>query len=933
MRSFIIHSLRLFCRAGALREASGIGPCEGGNGRSGKLRHLHISGAPFPQLYQASTANLVPFYLAPALSNGCFHSCSQKRNAGSFFRPSLFAELNRMGCKPTWGGSVGSGDNTTLNSDYNSLSPRLPTLQLSKHFLMVPGYDVMVQLVMYLDDRVGACPKEEHLVVAFHKLIGHYLDQDGKVKRGVNVLEEHSYVLMRVYEYLCELRQSRKKSEDGIDDRDTTAPAQPEENTSPLSLQTLQDTINILHITPPKTSPSVHFSHRLLTDLRARRDISISTLRNMLQVTQFAYILPEQQLALSLFKDIISRPDYEPVPDDYLCITRALSDTCLDPLLGTDPYGEVLDLCIAAWIKYGARAVTTQVWGEVLRSYARRGDEECFGKVWGLIVDRYHVKPDSEMWHQRIAVHCTVKGGLNNAWKWWLQLQTRPDGVEPALETYEVLLKFYARKDKKADDLLWYMLTLYEEHEPELESQLRGMGAKHWWAMVARWACTLGFRMEAAGVEPGLNSINFVFERMVKANQNGACWVPLPDVDIVNDIVEDLIRRDKWDIAKNAIDMMDHWGIHPDRKLLSLKTQALVQKGDLEEALKTYEMMNVYDIPKEDQAVELRTLIRAFCGVGTGLDDGGQIPRGTPPPQLTPTSLSKIQYLLSDFYDRRLVIDANTISSVIVYHLSTNTLSEIPHLLQHTIHDLSISGLNRLVVLFLTHIKSPYTSLLSAWDCYLILQTHFPPLIITPPIRITLMRIFFSLNRSDMAITIMSQTFTHSAIPLSMFITALHGVAICKDLGNLRLVHNLINLSPEVPIPTPTELLNALMNAYSHCELYERAMRYWGTIRRSRAGPDHTSISIVLDMCGRRKGWLGEAQSIWGKLKNLKIKPTTDNYASYVEAHARHGMFRDAWEIVRRMQDEGCSPDEKVYVVFPIYLLESSMKMLLICCL
>ena len=919
MRSFTVQSLRPFRRARTFHETSGI---EGGNCRNSKLRRLHISGAQSPQV---SIANSVPFYLVPALSSRSLPSPPQKRNVGSFFRPSLFAEQqNRVGLQTTREGSVTSADNTTLKPDHQGLSPRLPTFQLTKHPLMVPGYDVIVQLVVYLDDRVGACPNEKSLVVAFHEIIGYYLDQDGK---GKKVLKEHSYVLMRVYEYLCELKQGRKRSEDEAGRSHITVSTQQETNISPFSLQTLQNLINILHITPPKNPPSAYFSRLLFADLMVRKDISVSTLRNMLHVIQFADTLPEQQLALSLFNDIISHPDYEPIPDDYLCITRVLSNMCLDPPLDTDPYDEALNLCTDAWNKYGTRAVTTEVWEEVLLCYARRGDEERFGRAWGLIVDSYHVKPDSGMWHQRIAVHCAVRGGLNTAQEWWCQLQARPNGVEPALETYEVLLSIYAREGNtfNAHGLLRYMIGLCEKRELSPGSQLR-VGAKHWWATITGWACRLGLKMEATDINGGLDSINFVFMRMVKANQNGASWVPLPDVDIMNEIVEDLIRHGKWDIAENAVDMAGHWGICPNRKLLSLRTELLVRKGDLEEALKTYEMMNVYDIPKGDEAVELRKLIRAFCGVGTGLDEGSEIPRGIPPTQPTPIPFSKIQYLLSDFYDRRLVFDANTMSAVIAYHLSTNTLSEIPSLLQRTIHD---SPFNRLIVLFLTHIKSPRTSLLSAWDSYLILQTYFPPSIITPQIRITLMQVFFSLGRSDMAIMIMSQSSTPSAIPLSMYITALHGVAMCKDLENLRLVHNLINLSPEIPIPAPTELLNALMNAYSHCELYERAMRFWGTIKLSRAGPDHASISIVLDMCGRRKGWLGEGKSIWHKLKDLKIKPTTSNYASYLEAHARHGMFTEAWEIVKRMQDEGGdSPDEKVYVMSPIYHFESKMK----CC-
>ena len=66
-------------------------------------------------------------------------------------------------------------------------------------------------------------------------------------------------------------------------------------------------------------------------------------------------------------------------------------------------------------------------------------------------------------------------------------------------------------------------------------------------------------------------------------------------------------------------------------------------------------------------------------------------------------------------------------------------------------------------------------------------------------------------------------------------------------------------------------------------------------------------------MCGRKPGWLGEAKQIWETLKLFKIEPNSNNWASYVEAHARHGLYNEAWDIVKSMEAEGGGkPDEKV---------------------
>ena len=946
MRPFTVQRLRLLQQRAVILQESGVGIGSSYEGSGTKRNssssqqclHTKATALPLP--------SAVPTYLAPVLSSPpggrARHFSIQQKRTGAFYRPSLFVKPQDE--------IVAQGGPTPRSAHFDisdpSIRPRLHTSRLTKIPKSVPGFDVMVHLVVYLDDHIGSCPTPEALMAAYHVLLDDYLGtKDGVTwpKPERELLEEHAYVLMRTYEYLCELKLKEEAQTEASTLPTSTisiSPMRKRAQASPFYLQTIRNTISVLQMTSSSNNSSEYFYRLLFADLMAREGTPISSLRSALQVTTLTDTPSgyESDLAKSLFQDIVSRPRYEPLTSDYLHISRILNNKNASTSISSD---EPLTICSTAWEKYGEHAVTTEVWEEVLRGYTLRGDEEGFDRAWDKILNLYSVRPDARMWHQRIAVHCTVRDGLDAARMWWHKLRFEPGSPEPVLDTYELLLQFYSRRSKTrmADSLLWSMMTVFELRSPEPGSPIDIVGMQKWWATIASWASTIGVGMEIE-VQPGVKSVEFVFEMMEKLHkEDGKKWVPLPDVVILGEVVEGLLSRDK-PYAEDVLNLAEKWNIKLDRKLLSLKTQILVQKEDWDRAWQSYEEMKMHPIPEDDNAIELRKLIRGFAGIATGLYDPvadakkkqtresdrnqtagmrrvklnwGRVhdsPLSKPLTQ-TPTDLSKINYLLSDLYDRHLALDANTLSSLIVYHLSTNTLSSLPPLLDSTIYTLPTSTLQRLTILLLTHIRSPRTSLLSAWDTYLLLHIHFPPTQVSPPIRMSLMETFFSLNRSDMAITIL----VHAPPPISiqMFITALDGLAQTRDVENLQLVHDLCKLSSEIPSSPPTSILNALMNAYSHCGLYERAIKFWGTIKRSRAGPDYSSISIVIDMCGRKSGWLGEANKIWGTLKLFKIEPSSNNWASYVEAHARHGLYNDAWDIVKNMEGEGgCRPDERV---------------------
>ncbi|CUS11892.1 unnamed protein product [Tuber aestivum] len=159
------------------------------------------------------------------------------------------------------------------------------------------------------------------------------------------------------------------------------------------------------------------------------------------------------------------------------------------------------------------------------------------------------------------------------------------------------------------------------------------------------------------------------------------------------------------------------------------------------------------------------------------------------------------------------------------------------------------------------------------------------------------MSLFFDLGRSDMGVMVfqhMRQSRKRKPSK-STYRAALLGVAINRDLEALRVVHNALKLDPQ--FDPDTRLLNSLMTAYVACGLPSRAMEIWENIRRSAQGPDHESVAIVLDACSRFPEGIHRAQVLWGQLRTAGYRFTARDYAAYVEALGRNGMWDEGWKI------------------------------------
>jgi len=126
-------------------------------------------------------------------------------------------------------------------------------------------------------------------------------------------------------------------------------------------------------------------------------------------------------------------------------------------------------------------------------------------------------------------------------------------------------------------------------------------------------------------------------------------------------------------------------------------------------------------------------------------------------------------------------------------------------------------------------------------------------------------------------------------------------LAGAADLEGLQLIHNMLKLDHD--IEPCTRLYNALMLAYTACEMPLRSLEFWDDIANSLEGPTYNSIQIVFQACEAAPFGDRQAKSIWQKLRSVGVKPTREIYISYIGALAGQGLFDEAVGVIEEMRN------------------------------
>lgn len=589
--------------------------------------------------------------------------------------------------------------------------------------------------------------------------------------------------------------------------------------------------------------------------------LPVDDLKKALNVVFRADTETKLLLARKMFEGLENSNGYKIGDEEIMEFTHILTRT--------GNTAEALELCAKYSGKFKSTDNERRVWGKVLAGFSIEGNEAALLQTWGKLEEA---------------------------------------GIDIHPKLYTPLVTFYCERNELGKARIWYDRVVASEHEPVssayveilrsclrtrnyewgnevvkalLEGKDPNLGREAWHA-VLRWNIAIGRTPEE------ISQMLDMMDERAKAVDT----LPVPNIDTINN----LLRFGMGFLGpefnfSGILAIADKRGFDGDRTTLELRLVHKVQTNDLRSALEVYEDLRTTLIPRDYQATETKSFLRALCS---------QEPLNRP----------LIRSVYSDLLEWGVRLDGETLCVMLKYFLEECTFKDVIHLLTRETH--STSEKARIIHEMGEYIGRDTTSIEAAWDTYQILYQLFPETSIHQ--RNELMNLFFQLGRSDMGVLIfqhMRQSRKRKPDRRSYAI-ALAGVAMSRDLEALKVIHNALKMNYQ--FDPDTRLLNGLMRAYTNCGLPSRALEFWNHIRKSRQGPDDASISIALDSCGRLDDGMSTARILWGQLRSTGVRPSANNYCAYIEALGRNGMWNEGFRLAKEMQSlDNLEPTFRLY--------------------
>ncbi|KAA8898438.1 hypothetical protein FN846DRAFT_209191 [Sphaerosporella brunnea] len=480
-------------------------------------------------------------------------------------------------------------------------------------------------------------------------------------------------------------------------------------------------------------------------------------------------------------------------------------------------------------------------------------------------------------------------------------LRARPEGMAGWLYFYPV--DFYCHCDKLKNALTWFERAMEDgkENVPAvyvviLEACLRtgqlefGSGPaqkivkdgheemkKEDWEVVLRFVAAQGGSMEEQ-------------QRILDRMQSE------PDLKTINNLISAAVTQRNHGAVDHYLAQLAQLGLQPDHSTLELKLRSFIYRNDLTAAWSVYEDLKyTQEIPAGYTGLTPQDLLRAMVKDYPNCD------------------LTKAAAIYQDLAELKIRLTPRTLLPLVDAYLQEEAFENVKDLLNKHVGHFSPEERKSVIELLVVHGQRDTTSVEALWNTYMSLIRSFPETSITK--REIFMNLFFEQNRPFAAVRILEHMgMTDDRKPTKyQYTAAFVGIGNARNLQCLEKAYRMLNMDPFVEVDTV--LRNALMFAFAHCGLFERAFEVYEQIARSQEGPNHATISQVFDICSRITYGLLRAKKLWAGYRRMGIELTANNVASYVEAISKHGAWDDAWDVVKNMeQDLGFPPDEKVYV-------------------
>jgi len=507
-------------------------------------------------------------------------------------------------------------------------------------------------------------------------------------------------------------------------------------------------------------------------------------------------------------------------------------------------------------------------WMHVLKGFAREKNEgELLHTI--KIMEGYGVPFDAKT-HQTITIFYATNGDLEATKQWY----TRPiaDGVTPTQHTSSFVLKLCIQKN----DLAW--------GEPIFKSMLEADPDKRAWNIIFLWAAAQG---------KGVDEIERMMEVMIRRNEGKNNL--RPDIETINGLIEYANSKNDPYTAERYVALGQQWNIMPNAQTYILQLDYRIKVGDIDGARAAYSKLQAEEVPENKDLPLINKLIVALCSAKR-------------------VDYDAVMAIAEDLRERKTRLEPDAVCALCLLHLQRNELHDVIDLLQTHAFHYNLEQRTQIVDLFVQFCLGRNYSTSQAWDAYTIFRQIFEDVSIE--IRTRIMNEFFARGRADMACHVfghMRQHYRPERRPtVDTYIQCLEGIAGAAKPEALDMVHNMLKMDSEIE-PT-TRLYNALMLAYTACDMPDRSLEFWEDITNSSEGPTYNSIQIALRACEEAPFGDRQARSIWARLKRMDIEITKEIYAAYVGALAGSGFLDEGKKLVEEMRKEvGSEPSSCVY--------------------
>ena len=500
------------------------------------------------------------------------------------------------------------------------------------------------------------------------------------------------------------------------------------------------------------------------------------------------------------------------------------------------------------------RASSQKFWHGVLYEYAKSGNEAKLLKALSQI-ECLNLQLSREMYDvliQYYATHDNVEKARN-----WYKQSVQADNKSITAATYSAILRCCSR----TGEIEW--------GNSIARSIAEGDVSKEVWDAIFIWAAATG---------KGVEEVDRLMDLMTKRSQDGLGLQP--DSITINQLIEHSVNRNDPYSAERFLYLGKRRDIQPNTETYTLQIIYRMAINDLDGALGATKGLQSEITWSGKSSSAINELVQKMC-------------------KSRKNDFHTIMDLVEQLSARKCPLKAKTVLGLCILHLARNELHEVIDLLKTYSFDYSAEERIPIRDVLVSFCLNPINSTSQAWDTYMVCRHTFDTEA-TRDIREQIMHAFFQRGRPDMACYVFGHMRRHPRPEIrptaNTYIAFFEGVAACRDGETLEVVHSQLKL--DATIDPNTRLLNALMLAYTRCDMANRSIEFWDEIVASREGPSYDSIRLIFQACERSQFGDRRAKRIWGKLIGMEISIPNHVFAAYVGAIASHSRLEDALQLI-----------------------------------